>query len=123
MKPAWTRHGPLPGGDMPGADFDAFQGRLLAARPWLPEALGLHYARLYGTRTDALLGHAGSLDDLGRRFGPEFHELEANYLREPKWAITAEDVMWRRTKHGLRMSEAERDAFRHWFESDLALSA
>ena len=120
---AWTRRAPLPGGDIPDADFDAFLAALRAEYPWLPEALATHYGRLYGTRARALLGDADSLDALGRRFGPLLHEAEAAYLREHEWATAAEDVLRRRTKHALTMNAAERDAFAAWFEAGAARSA
>ena len=123
MGPDWTRHATLPGGDMPDADFDAFLARLRKTRPWLPDSLATHLARLYGTRAEAVLGGARSLDELGRRFGPDLHEAEARYLREHEWASTAEDVLRRRTKHALHMNEDEREAFRHWFETGAERSA
>jgi len=115
--PAWTAKGVLPGGDMPNADFATFLNGLQEDYPWLPRPLASHYGRLYGTRARALLGDAGSLDALGRQFGPFFHEAEARYLRRVEWATTADDILWRRTKHGLAMDEAERAAFAAWFET------
>jgi glycerol-3-phosphate dehydrogenase len=117
MKPAWTRTGILPGGDMKGADFDRFLGDLKARYPWMPAALLKHYGRLYGTRAEALIGGAASLSDLGIRLGPQFYEREAEFLIAEEWARTPEDILERRTKHGLHMSEAEVRAFRDWFEN------
>ena len=64
-----------------------------------------------------LLGAAASLADLGRRFGPDFYEREALYLIAEEWAETVDDVIVRRTKHGLRMSADERAQFASWIES------
>jgi len=114
MKPAWTARGALPGGDIPGADFAALVRGLKARFPWLPAALAEHYARLYGTRADRIVDGATALDGLGRAFGPQFYEAEARYLIAYEWAETAEDILWRRTKHGLHMSEAERRGFADW---------
>ncbi len=61
VRPAWTERATLPGGDLPGADFDAFLAGLRAARPWLPAALAHRLARAYGTRVEALLGSARGL--------------------------------------------------------------
>jgi glycerol-3-phosphate dehydrogenase len=33
-------------------------------------------------------------------------------------AITVEDILWRRSKLGLHMSENERDALAHWLEQN-----
>jgi glycerol-3-phosphate dehydrogenase len=62
-----------------------------------------------------LLG-AESPGDLGRHFGGGLYEREARFLIAEEWATTAEDILTRRTKHGLRMSPAERQAFAAWLE-------
>jgi glycerol-3-phosphate dehydrogenase len=120
MGPAWTARGALPGGDMPNADFEQFLADIRAEHPWMPADLAKHYARLYGTRTRALIGSARSLADLGRRFGPLFYEAEATYLRGVEWAMTADDVLERRTKHHLHMTAEEKAAFRIWWAGPMA---
>lgn len=40
---------------------------------------------------------------VGRHFGAGLTERELQYLREHEWAMTAEDVLWRRTKAGLHL--------------------
>jgi len=116
MGGAWTGGEPLPGGDMPEGDFERWFAAFGERHEWLPEALARHYARCYGTRADALLEGARSLEDLGRRFGDRLYEREARWLIEREWALTAEDILWRRTKHRLFMSEVEREAFGAWLE-------
>jgi glycerol-3-phosphate dehydrogenase len=111
----WTAKGVLPGGDLPRGDVAAFMADLAQAYPWLPRDLARHYTRLYGTRTRALIGPRTSLAEMGRRFGPLFYEAEARYLAQHEWAESAEDILWRRTKHRLRMTEAEQAAFADWF--------
>jgi D-erythritol 1-phosphate dehydrogenase len=123
MKPEWTAKSHLPGGDIANADFEQFLGDLRAQHPWLPASLAKHYGRLYGTRAAALLDGAASLNDLGRRFSPDFHEREAHYLMKAEWARTAEDILERRTKHGLHMSRAERMAFEDWMAKRKAQAA
>ena len=108
MKPAWTATAPLPGGDMPDADFDRFLGDLRTAHPWLPEKLTHHYARLYGTRTRDVLKGAREVSDLGQHFGGLLYQAEIDYLRQTEWARTAEDVLDRRTKHGLHLTADQR---------------
>ena len=116
MGRSWTSDETLPGGDVPDGDFDAWFAAFRERRAWLPEPLARHYARCYGTRADALLDGAGSLADLGRHFGGRLYEREARWLVEREWARTAEDVLWRRTKHLLFMDEDERAAFERWLE-------
>jgi len=104
----------LPGGDMPDADFDAYAARFRAARPWLPAGLATQYLRRYGTLAERMLGDARSLADLGRHFGADLYEREARYLIEEEWAMTAEDILERRTKHYLHLSATEIDRFAAW---------
>ena len=103
-KPAWTSGAPLPGGDIPGADFGRFQRQLEQRHAWLPAPLASRYARAYGTRAEKLLAGAQSLADLGTEIGDGLYEVEATYLACYEWAQTAEDVLWRRSKLGLNAS-------------------
>jgi glycerol-3-phosphate dehydrogenase len=103
----------LPGGDIL-PDFLDWLGEL---ETWLPAPLVLRLSRAYGTRLRDLLGGARSIRDLGRHFGAGLYEAEARYLMEREFARTAEDVLWRRTKLGLHMKPAERQAFARWIEA------
>jgi glycerol-3-phosphate dehydrogenase len=113
----WTAQATLPGGEIDDGDFERFAAKLAGEYPFLPPALARHYARLYGARAFKLLGAAASLADLGRRFGPDVYEREANYLIDEEWAETADDILVRRTKHRLRMTADERAEFAIWIES------
>lgn len=113
----WTEGAPLPGGDMPGADYELFRNRIKQDYPWMPRALRRHYGRLYGTRIDKIVGEAISLEGLGRHFGGNLYEAEVTYLIQNEWAQTAEDILWRRTKHRLHLSEAEQADFVEWFNA------
>jgi glycerol-3-phosphate dehydrogenase len=119
----WTHGSPLPGGEIPGADYESFANTLRDAYPWMPRKLVQHYGRLYGARTNDVVGAATSLAGLGRHFGGNLYEAEARYLVAKEWAQTAEDVLWRRTKHRLHLTEGERQAFSDWFASDRAKAA
>ncbi|MGT2469070.1 glycerol-3-phosphate dehydrogenase C-terminal domain-containing protein [Mesorhizobium atlanticum] len=98
---------PLPGGDFPATGFDAQVARLKKAYPFLDQRLARRFTRLYGTRAEKLLGLAKSNADLGRNFGADLFEVEVRYLAENEWAVTAEDVLWRRTKRGLHFSREQ----------------
>jgi len=115
----WTDSAPLPGGDMENADYETFRDRMKTDYPWMPAALRRHYGRLYGTEIMAIVGSTDSLEGLGRHFGGNLYEAEARYLVENEWARTAEDVLWRRTKHRLHLSDAEQAAFTVWFDAEL----
>ena len=116
LGPAWTAGAPLPGGEIPDADFAAFLQDLRRRHPWLPVELAQHYGRLYGSRTEGLLAGAESLADLGRHFGGRLYEREARYLIEREWARSAEDILERRSKHGLHLSAEQRAGFAAWLE-------
>lgn len=105
--PSWTASAPLPGGDFPAAGFDAEVGRLKGAYPFLDARFARRLVRLYGTRAKVLLGLAKSYADLGRNFGADLYEAEVRYLVENEWAVTAEDVLWRRTKRGLHLDREQ----------------
>ncbi|MGX9575450.1 glycerol-3-phosphate dehydrogenase [Mesorhizobium sp. f-mel] len=100
----WTANAPLPGGDFPVSGFDAEVAKLKTAYPFLDARLARRLSRLYGTRARMLLGLARSNADLGRNFGADLYEAEVRYLVQNEWAMTAEDVLWRRTKRGLHLS-------------------
>ncbi len=103
----WTANATLPGGDFPAQNFDAEVARLKSDYRFLDHAHARRLFRLYGTRARALLGPARSLSDLGRVFGADLTEAEVRYLVANEWAMTANDVVWRRTKRGLRMTQEE----------------
>ncbi|WP_274533819.1 glycerol-3-phosphate dehydrogenase [Methylobacterium sp. Leaf399] len=103
LTPAWTAGSTLPGGDMPGADLERFLADLRLRKPFLPPAMARRLARAYGTRVDRLLGAAHSLADLGERFGDDLTAVEVDYLTIHEWARSADDILWRRSKLGLRI--------------------
>ncbi|KQQ12502.1 glycerol-3-phosphate dehydrogenase [Methylobacterium sp. Leaf122] len=107
LKPAWTGTAPLPGGDMDGADFERFLARLVAERPFLPAATARRLARAYGTRLEHLLGDAQALSDLGETFGGDLSAREVDYLVRHEWARTPDDILWRRSKLGLRSGRTD----------------
>ncbi|ESY21446.1 glycerol-3-phosphate dehydrogenase [Mesorhizobium sp. LNJC391B00] len=106
----WTANAPLPGGDFPATGFDVQVAKLKSAYPFLDQRLARRLTRLYGTRAQVLLGLAKSNADLGRNFGADLYEAEVRYLSENEWALTAEDVLWRRTKRGLHLSREQASA-------------
>ncbi|GGA53291.1 glycerol-3-phosphate dehydrogenase [Nitratireductor aestuarii] len=104
----WTADAPLPGGDFPAAEYDRKVMCLLRAFPFLDRPHARRLVRLYGTLAHDVLGTASSVADLGRHFGADLYECELCYLAAQEWARSGEDVLWRRTKLGLHLSEAER---------------
>jgi glycerol-3-phosphate dehydrogenase len=112
---AWTKRASLPGGDIPAANFDAFLSGLVIAWPHLPVDLLTRLARAYGTRVRALLDKVETLADLGRDFGGGLAEREVSWLVDREFARSAEDILRRRSKLYLHMTEEEQRAFSDWF--------
>ncbi|MFO1302493.1 MAG: glycerol-3-phosphate dehydrogenase [Burkholderiales bacterium] len=110
MKAPWTASEPLPGGDIPGANFDAWVAELRGRYPGIDAATATALAHRHGSRATRVLGDAKTIRDLGRHFGAGLTQREVDYLVQEEWAVTAEDVLWRRTKCGLPMTQAQRDA-------------
>src|SRR5215217_439101 len=102
-KGPWTKESTLPGGDFGPLSFDAEVRRLGLDYPGLPGTLLKRLMRLYGTKARVLLGDAKSVGDLGQHFGADLYAREVIYLVEHEWADKAQDVLWRRTKLGLRV--------------------
>ena len=102
MKPAWTAQAPLPGSDF--ADREAAKQELLQQYPGVPANIMQSLFRRHGTLAAQVLG-AGHL---GEHYGAGLTEREVRYFIEREWARSADDVLWRRSKCGLHMSEAQR---------------
>jgi glycerol-3-phosphate dehydrogenase len=117
-KQGWTDRAALPGGDIPRGDFASFLSGVRRRWPFLSEQLAHRLARAYGTRISELLGAAKHLDDLGRDFGGGLTSAELEYLQSHEWAETAEDVLWRRTKVGLHMNQAQRDVLTRLLDAE-----
>jgi glycerol-3-phosphate dehydrogenase len=110
----WTAKSPLPGGDMDVLEIPALIAQLSRSYPFLSPAHANRLAHAYGTRASQLLGDAKSMADLGQSFGATLTEREVKYLMASEWARTAEDIVWRRSKLGLRLSAAEIAALEQW---------
>jgi glycerol-3-phosphate dehydrogenase len=112
--PEWTEKAQLPGGDFPMQGFEALCRDLQQEYPFLSAAHTRRLARAYGTDTHRLLSGVGSIAGLGRHFGATLYEKEVRYLMDVEWARTAEDVLWRRSKLGLRLTREEADSLDKW---------
>ncbi|MFO1147207.1 MAG: glycerol-3-phosphate dehydrogenase [Alsobacter sp.] len=115
-RPAWTAAAPLPGGDFPATGFEEAVATLRRTRPWLDAGLARRLVRAYGTRTGRLLGDAASMADLGPVFGADLTGAEVLYLMREEWAASAADILWRRSKLGLRLTSGEVDALERFID-------
>ena len=116
-KAGWTADSTLPGGDFETDGFEETTKKLQSDYPFIDPAWADSLIRRYGTRAWALLGDAKQPEDLGRDFGATLTEAEVKFLIEDEWAQDAEDILWRRSKIGLHMTQQQRDDFRGWLEA------
>jgi glycerol-3-phosphate dehydrogenase len=107
LRGAWTAGAALPGGDFPHDGVYALQAALSARYPFLAAATARRLVRSYGTLAQEMLGDAHTAADLGRVLGADLTEREVDWLMRTEWARTADDVLWRRSKLGLRFTAAQ----------------
>lgn len=131
----WTAEALLPGGALqaspddslihstPMAQLSTFQTRLRQRHPWMDLGLVRRWSRAYGSRVELFLDGVERRDDLGAEVAPDLYEAELFYLRRHEWALTADDVLWRRSKLGLHYSPAQRQAVADWLAAQSAPGA
>lgn len=115
MGQAWTKNTPLPGGDF--SSKVVLKQQLQAKYAWLPEFILNRFIRSYGTGTYTLLTDAQSVTDLGQHFGHGLCATEVNYLVNSEWARCAEDILWRRSKLGLRFNAEQITALSQYIQN------
>jgi len=106
-RPGRTAVEVLPGGDFGADGMAGFATALTREFAWLPQRQSRRYLQLYGTRAQELLDGARGVHDLGERFGSDLYAREVDFLVDTEWARTVDDIIWRRTKLGLRLSVDE----------------
>ncbi|MFN3613444.1 MAG: glycerol-3-phosphate dehydrogenase, partial [Rubrimonas sp.] len=114
MRGAWTAGAPMPGGDFPVDGVPAQVAALRRDHPFLDERWALRLVRAYGTDAAAVLGGARDAADLGECFGWNLTAAEVAWLMDNEWARTAADVLWRRSKIGLRLSAEQASRLDAW---------
>lgn len=117
LKGKWTSSQTLPGGDMEGGNTEAETARMRVKYPDLDKKYIERLVQSYGSLTDRVLKQNQKMETLGRHFGSDLYETEVLYLIENEWAVTAEDILWRRGKLGLHFREAEMEALDLWMKN------
>ncbi len=110
----WTAGEPLPGGNFPVDGVAALTQRLAAKYPFLSATWVTRLVKAYGMDAFNVLGDAKVEADLGQNFGANLTEREVNWLVEKEFARTAEDIVWRRSKLGLRLTPEKIDVLDAW---------
>ncbi|HXZ22151.1 MAG TPA: glycerol-3-phosphate dehydrogenase [Pseudolabrys sp.] len=121
-RPPWTATSRLPGGEFSPEDFDAEVSELLRRWPFLSASHARRLMRAYGRRAERILRDARSMDDLGRCFAGNLTTAEVRYLVENEWAQNADDILWRRSKLGLKITSEERIALESFIASRMETS-
>ncbi len=120
MLPPWTAEASLPGGNFPPEQGAAHLCLALrAAYPFISEDYAHRLVTTYGTRASTILTGAREFADLGPDFGAGLTAAEVDYLRHDEWAMTAEDVLWRRTRLGLQFTQGQADALAAWMGEEV----
>ncbi|MEP3634072.1 MAG: glycerol-3-phosphate dehydrogenase [Shimia thalassica] len=118
----WTAGVAFPGGDFPVDGVDDLIARVMKKYQFINTKWATRLVKAYGTETFDLLGDVASKEDLGRDFGADLHEREVSWLMTKEFARTAEDVLWRRSKLGLRLSAQSADALSEWMKNAQKMS-
>lgn len=114
MGDPWTARTPLPGGGFAVGRAGDLVRALRAAYPFLSELHAERLVNAYGTRAASIVTGARRPEDLGRNFGFDLTEAEVRYMMAEEWAVAAGDVLWRRSRLGLRFSGGQKDALAEW---------
>ncbi len=116
----WTRGAVLPGGDFDVSGFEALVDDLEREYPVIDGVVMRRLARSYGTRVRAMLVGVRDIGDLGVHFGAGLYQREVEYLIRNEWAMTADDILWRRSKLGLRLTTTEADSLGEWIKDNFS---
>lgn len=107
LKADWTAGAKLPGADFGAQNFDAFFARLASEFPHLPRPVLKALVHRHGSWSGRVLGATQTVAELGEHFGGDLYAREVDYMIEHEWARSGEDILWRRTKAGLQLNEAQ----------------
>ena len=110
MSRCWTAKAALPGGDFAWSRFETEVDEARERWRFLSEDQARRLVAAYGSSFKAILGDANDRSELGPAFGPELTGAEVRYLMQNEWARFPDDILWRRSKLGLTMPPADRDA-------------
>lgn len=116
---AWTAGVALPGGDFPVDGAEVLCVDLMTSYPFLSDRWAKRLVRAYGSEAKDILNHAKSREDLGQDFGETLTECEVLWLMRQEYAQCAEDVLWRRSKLGLRFTKEQVDHLDAWMGETL----
>ncbi len=117
MGKPWTHDASLPGGDFPVEEVNQRMVSLAQQFPFLDRSNAQRLFRAYGTDAEKILEGSRSVADLGPSFGP-LSAREITWLKDREWALNSDDILWRRSKLGLHMSEKDQGALRNFMSEE-----
>ncbi|WP_170332932.1 glycerol-3-phosphate dehydrogenase [Ruegeria arenilitoris] len=112
----WTAGVSLPGGDFPVDSAAHLANDLLMDYGFLDQFWANRLIRAYGTEARSILGNAQTAGDLGEDFGATLTARELEWLMDKEYARTADDVVWRRNKLGLRLNQVQIARIQAWMD-------
>lgn len=116
IQAGWTKDAVLPGGDF--RSRESLHLELIHKYHWLDDNLASRWVSSYGTSAYQMLQGKTSMQEMGKHFGHGLYQAEVDYLTEHEWAVSAEDILWRRTKLGLEFSQAETEQLSLYLNAD-----
>ena len=117
MQKPWTAGKPLPGGDFDMINKKFLIQKLSEKYRFLDDKWCRRLINCYGTFSEAILENSATKEDLGLDFGHSLTEAEVIWLINNEFASCAEDILWRRTKLGLKFSRNEEKRLSDWFKN------
>ena len=113
----WTASSFLPGGDFADLDQQSLARQLQQKIADMPDKVALRLVRAYGTEAQGLIGSANKMSDLGTDFGYGLTEAELRYLVDVEYAMTGEDILYRRSKLYLHLDNTAQAQVADWLAS------
>jgi glycerol-3-phosphate dehydrogenase len=123
LKAAWTAQSHLPGGDIALDGVNEIASALHAQMPFMSHGQVRRLAEAYGTMVDDIFADCDSAADVGEDFGHGLSEAEVRHLIDNEWAQTSDDILWRRTKLGLRFTAQQSERLDTWLRHNVGKHA
>lgn len=106
-QPEWTNGASLPGGSFKAEENDTLIAKITSDYPFLNQKIATRLLHTYGMRTFRFMDGATSIEDMGEDFSGKsdagLYAREIDYLIDTEWVRDADDVLWRRSKLGIKI--------------------
>ena len=119
IKNNWTKDSYLPGGNFDPDEVSKLVNSILDKYNFIDEKWAIRLVKAYGTNAIDILNESNTVEDLGINFGWNLTEKEVLWLINMEFAKSAEDILWRRSKLGLRFSDDQVKYLEHWLKENI----